>query len=132
MFSVRVREHMMVAHSLKGEIFGPAQQLHGATYVVDMELSRPRLSTGGIVVDIDRALNLLKRVLAEFNYKNLDDVPALAGVNTTTEVMAHTLFERLRLAIAAGELGPGSEGLSRLKLTLHESHIAAASFEGAL
>jgi 6-pyruvoyltetrahydropterin/6-carboxytetrahydropterin synthase len=132
MYSVMVRDHMMIAHSFKGEVFGPAQRLHGATYVVDVEMSRAELDPDGIVVDIGRASDTLKRVLAEVNFRNLDEVPAFAGRNTTTEFLARIVFDGLVAAIGRGELGPGAEGVERIKVTLHESHVAAASFEGAV
>jgi 6-pyruvoyl-tetrahydropterin synthase len=132
MFSVTVRDHFMIAHSFKGEVFGPARALHGATYVVDAELRRPALDADGIVVDIGRAAAALAAVLAELNYRNLDDMPELAGRNTTTEFLAHTIFERLADRIAAGELGPGADGLAAIRVTLHESHVAWAAYEGEL
>jgi 6-pyruvoyl-tetrahydropterin synthase len=132
MFSVTVRDHFMIAHSFKGEVFGPARALHGATYVVDAELRRPALDADGIVVDIGRAGAALAAVLAELNYRNLDDVPELAGRNTTTEFLAYTIFERLADRIAAGELGPGADGLAAIRVTLHESHVAWAAYEGEL
>jgi 6-pyruvoyl-tetrahydropterin synthase len=132
MYSVMVRDHMMIAHSFKGDVFGPAQRLHGATYVVDVEMARPDLSPDGIVVDIGRAGDALKRILAELNYRNLDEVPALAGRNTTTEVLARVVFDAMLEAIARGDLGPGAEGIARIKVTLHESHVARAAFEGAV
>lgn len=132
MYSVRVRDHFMIAHSFRGEVFGPAQRLHGATYVVDVELFRLELDRDGIVVDIGRAGDTLKRVLAELNFRNLDEVPAFAGRNTTTEFLAKVVFDRILHAIGLGELGPGASGLERMRVTLHESHTAAASFEGAL
>ena len=130
MYSVTVRDHVMIAHSFTGQVFGPAQRLHGATYVVDVELSRPDLDADGIVVDIGRAGEALRRVLAEFNYRNLDEVPAFAGRNTTTEFLARDVFDALVAAIACGELGPGASGVERIRVTLHESHVASASFEG--
>jgi 6-pyruvoyl-tetrahydropterin synthase len=132
MYSVTVRDHMMIAHSFKGEVFGPAQRLHGATYVVDVELSRGDLDADGIVVDIGRAGEALKRVLAEVNFRNLDEVPAFAGRNTTTEFLARFVFDAMVAAIARGELGAGAAGIERVKVTLHESHVAAAGFEGAV
>ncbi len=132
MYSVMVRDHMMIAHSFKGEVFGPAQRLHGATYVVDVEMSRAELDPDGIVVDIGRAGDTLKRLLAEVNFRNLDEVPAFTGRNTTTEFLARIVFDGLVAAIGRGELGPGAEGVERIKVTLHESHVAAASFEGAV
>lgn len=132
MYCVTVRDHMMIAHSFKGEIFGPAQRLHGATYVVDVELRRPDLDADGIVVDIGRAADALRRVLAELNYRNLDEVPALAGRNTTTEVLARVVFDGLVAAIRRGDLGPGASAVEQIRVTLHESHIASASFEARI
>ena len=132
MYSVTVRDHMMIAHSFKGQVFGPAQRLHGATYVVDVELKRPDLDADGIVVDIGRAAAALQRVLAELNYRNLDEVPSLAGRNTTTEVLARVVFDGLAAAIGRGELGPGANAVEQMRVTLHESHIASASFEARL
>ena len=132
MFSVTVRDHFMIAHSFKGEVFGPAQNLHGATYVVDVEFKRVELDDDGLVVDIGRALQLLRVVLAELNYRNLDEDPALAGRNTTTEFLAHVIFERIAAEIEAGGLGDGADGLTALRVTLHESHVASASYDGAL
>jgi len=132
MFSVTVRDHFMVAHSFKGEVFGPAQNLHGATYVVDVEFRRIELDENGLVVDIGRALHCLNVVLQELNYRNLDDEPALEGRNTTTEFLAHLIFERVAAEIEAGTLGEGARGLTALRVTLHESHVASASYDGAL
>lgn len=132
MYSVTVRDHMMIAHSLKGEVFGPAQKLHGATYVVDVEFSRPALDADGIVVDIGRACDTLRRVVGELNFQNLDEVRELAGRNTTTEFLARFIFDRLAQAISRGELGAGASGVESLRVTLHESHIASASFAGPL
>ena len=132
MYSVTVRDHVMIAHSLKGEVFGPAQRLHGATYVVDVELKRSTLDPPGIVVDIGRAAAALHAVLEPLNYRNLDEVPALAGHNTTTEVLARVVFDGLVSAIRRGDLGPGGSGVEQIRVTLHESHIASASFEGAV
>lgn len=132
MYSVTVRDHMMIAHSFRGEVFGPAQQLHGATYVVDAEFRRRDLDADGIVVDIGRATETLRAVLAEMNFKNLDEVPAFAGKNTTTEFLARVVFERLTAAIRRGDLGDGARAIEQLKVTLHESHVASAAFEGAV
>jgi 6-pyruvoyltetrahydropterin/6-carboxytetrahydropterin synthase len=129
MYSVTVRDHMMIAHSFKGEVFGPAQRLHGATYVVDVELRRSTLDADGIVVDIGRAATALQRVLADLNYRNLDEVPSLAGRNTTTEVLARIVFDGIVAAIARGELGSGARAIEQIRVTLHESHVASASFE---
>jgi len=130
MYSVTVRDHVMIAHSLTGQVFGPAQRLHGATYVVDVELKRPDLDADGIVADIGRAADALRRVLADLNYRNLDELPAFAGRNTTTEFLARVVFDGLVAAIARGDLGPGAGGIEQIRVTLHESHIASASFEG--
>jgi 6-pyruvoyl-tetrahydropterin synthase len=132
MYSVTVRGHMMIAHSFKGDVFGPAQRLHGATYVVDVEFRRTDLNSDGIVVDIGRATDALNGVLGAFNYRNLDEEAAFAGRNTTTEVLARSVFDRLVVAIDAGSLGPGSSGIDSIRVTLHESHIASASYEGRL
>ena len=129
MYSVTVRDHVMIAHSLKGQVFGPAQRLHGATYVVDVELKRPDLGADGIVVDIGRAAEALRGVLADLNYRNLDEVPEFAGRNTTTELLARVVFDGLVAAIGRGDLGPGGAALEQIRVTLHESHIASASFE---
>jgi 6-pyruvoyl-tetrahydropterin synthase len=132
MFSVTVRDHFMIAHSFKGEVFGPAQNLHGATYVVDVEFRRVELDDDGLVVDIGRASQILGVVLAELNYRNLDDDPAFAGRNTTTEFLAHLIFERLAAEIDAGSLGESARALTALRVTLHESHVASAAYDGAL
>ena len=132
MYSVTVRGHMMIAHSFKGDVFGPAQRLHGATYVVDVEFRRTDLNSDGIVVDIGRATDALNGVLGTFNYRNLDEEAAFTGRNTTTEVLARSVFDRLVVAIDAGSLGPGSSGIDSMRVTLHESHIASASYEGRL
>ena len=132
MYSVTVRDHMMIAHSFSGQVFGPAQRLHGATYVVDVELKRTELDADGIVVDIGRAAAALHQVLAELNYRNLDEVPSLKGRNTTTEVLARVVFDGLVAAIARGELGPGANAIEQVRVTLHESHIASASFESSV
>ena len=132
MYSVGVREHVMVAHSFEGELFGPAQRLHGHTYVVDVEFRRAELTAEGVVVDIARAHTALRAVLDALNYRNLDELTEFRGHNTTTEFLSRLIFDRLRERIAGGELGPGSDALHSLRVTLHESHIAWASFEGAL
>src|SRR5262245_55697496 len=124
MYSVTVRGHMMIAHSLKGEVFGPAQQLHGATYIVDVEFRRPELTADGIVVDIGRAVSELEAVLRELNYRNLDDLPQLAGRNTTTEVLARIVFDRMLDTLRRGNLGEGSARIHSMCVTLHESHVA--------
>ncbi|HEY2480530.1 MAG TPA: 6-carboxytetrahydropterin synthase [Solirubrobacterales bacterium] len=132
MFSVTVRDHMMIAHSLSGETFGPAQRLHGATYVVDATFRRAALDADGIVADIGRAAAQLREVLAELTYRNLDDEPALAGVNSTTEVLARVIADRLAERVLAGALGESARELDALVVTLHESHIAWASYERPL
>ncbi len=132
MFSVTVRDHMMIAHSFRGEVFGPAQRLHGATYVVDATFSRVELDSDGIVVDIGRATEELHGALADLNYRNLDDVPELAGRNTTTEVLARLIADRLAGSVEAGGLGPSAGGLAGIAVTLRESHIAWASYERTL
>ena len=131
MYSVTVRGHMMIAHSLRGDVFGPAQRLHGATYVVDVELRRPDLDADGMVVDIGRATEAVHGILAALSYRNLDDEPAFAGQNTTTEFLARTVFDRLVEAIDRGELGSGGAAIHSAKVTLHESHVASASYEAA-
>jgi 6-pyruvoyltetrahydropterin/6-carboxytetrahydropterin synthase len=132
MYTVCVRDHMMIAHSFTGEVFGPAQQLHGATYVVDLELRRPQLDDHGVVVDIGLAGTALHEVLAALNYRNLDAEAAFSGRNTTTEFLARTVFERMAQAIRDGRLGPSATALTSMRVTLHESHVAWAAYEGEL
>ena len=132
MYSVNVRDHFMIAHSFRGEAFGPAQRLHGATYVVDAEFRRRALDADGMVVDIALATEVLRRVLGELNLRNLDDDPAFAGQNTTTEFMARVVFERIAAAVAAGELGAHAGGLESLRVRLNESHVAWAAYEAPL
>jgi 6-pyruvoyl-tetrahydropterin synthase len=132
MFTVSVRDHVMIAHSLRGEVFGPAQRLHGATYVVEIELRRAELDEHGIVADIGRATTLLSEVLLPLRYQNLDTVPALTGLNTTTEALAKWIHDRLSAAIRAGELGPGARGIQSLRVVLRESHVAWAAYEAEL
>ena len=132
MFSVCVRDHFMIAHSFRGEVFGPAERLHGATYVVDVEFKREELDGDGIVVDIGRASDALRQVLAALNFRNLDDEPLFRGRNTTTEFLAFTIFERMAAEIGAGALGAQAAGLTALRVTLHESHVAWAAYEGPL
>jgi 6-pyruvoyl-tetrahydropterin synthase len=131
-FSVTVRDHMLVAHSLRGEVFGPAQRLHGATYVVDATFRRATLDADGIVVDIGRAAEALRAVVGELGYRNLDEEPTLAGMNTTTEALAQVVADRLAERVRAGELGDGARQLDGLVVTLRESHVAWASYERAL
>ena len=132
MFTVTVRDHMMIAHSLRGEVFGPAQRLHGATFVVDAAFRRADLDDDGMVVDIGRAAAALHDVLADLTYRNLDDEPAFTGVTTTTEVLARAVADRLAERVGAGDLGPGAAGLAGITVTLHESHVAWASYERPL
>jgi 6-pyruvoyl-tetrahydropterin synthase len=132
MFSLTVRDSVMVAHSLRGEVFGPAQRLHGATYLVDATFRRAALDPDGIVVDIGRATDQLHAILAEINYRNLDDEPAFTGVNTTTELLARTIADRLADRIDAGGLGDAARELAGIVVTLHESHVAWAAYERAL
>ncbi len=132
MFAVEVRDHIMIAHSFRGAVFGPAQALHGATFVVDVAFYRPELDEDGIVVDIGLALEALKATLAPLNYRNLDEVPEFAGRNTTTEFLARHIFEEIAAAIAAGKLGEGARQVTRLKVALHESHVARAWYEADL
>jgi 6-pyruvoyl-tetrahydropterin synthase len=131
-FSVTVRDHMMVAHSLRGEVFGPAQRLHGATYVVDATFRRADLDVDGLVVDIGRAAEVLHAVVAELTYRNLDDEPAFAGMNTSTEALARVIADRLADRAQAGALGDTGQELDGLVVTLHESHLAWASYERPL
>jgi 6-pyruvoyl-tetrahydropterin synthase len=132
MFSVTVRDSMMVAHSLRGEVFGPAQRLHGATFVVDATFRRGDLDPAGLVVDIGAAGELLSAVLGELGYRNLDEEPSLAGTNTTTEVLARVVADRLADRIRDGALGGGGSDLDGLTVTLHESHVAWASYDRPL
>jgi len=132
MYSVCVRDHLMIAHSFVGETFGPAQQLHGATYIVDVEFRRPQLDDDGLVVDIGRATQALREVLAPLNYRNLDHLPELAGRNTTTEFLAKFVFDRMATAVRDGRLGASAAGLTNLRVTLHESHVAWASYDAEL
>jgi 6-pyruvoyl-tetrahydropterin synthase len=132
MFSVTVRDSMMIAHSLRGEVFGPAQGLHGATFLVDATFRRPELDSDGIVVDIGRATEQLRDVLADLNYRNLDDDEAFAGVNTTTEMLARVVADRLADRIHDGALGPAAQQLAGILVTLRETHVAWASYERQL
>jgi 6-pyruvoyl-tetrahydropterin synthase len=131
-FSVTVRDHMMIAHSFRGEVFGPAQRLHGATYIVDATFRRASLDADGIVVDIGRAAEELHSVLAELTYRNLDEAPEFAGINTSTEGLARVVADRLVDRVHAGALGDGARELAGIVVTLRESHIAWASYERAL
>jgi 6-pyruvoyl-tetrahydropterin synthase len=132
MYTVTVRDHFMIAHSFRGEAFGPAQRLHGATYVVDLEFRRPDLDGNGVVVDIGRAGEALRATLDELNYRNLDEVAEFAGRNTTTEFLARAIFERIAAAIRRGDLGAEAGGVESVRVTLTESHVASASYEASL
>lgn len=132
MYRLSVRDHLMIAHSFKGEVFGPAQNMHGATYVVDVAFQRSTLDSDNLVIDIGLASDALKTILARYNYCNLDEMDEFAGQNTTTEFMARVIFERLAAAIKAGTLGETAQGIERIEVRLNESHIAWASYEGAL
>jgi 6-pyruvoyl-tetrahydropterin synthase len=131
-FSVTVRDHMMIAHSFRGEVFGPAQRLHGATFVVDATFRRAELDADNVVVDIGLAAQELHAIVGRFNFRNLDDEPEFAGVNTTTEALAKVIADRLAEGVHAGALGEEARGLSGIAVTLHESHIAWASYEREL
>jgi 6-pyruvoyl-tetrahydropterin synthase len=131
-FSITVRDHVMVAHSFRGEVFGPAQRLHGATFVVDATFRRSELDPDNIVVDIGLATEELRRILADLNYRNLDDEPAFAGVNTSTEFLAKVVADRLAERVHAGALGEGARDLAGITVALHESHVAWATYERAL
>jgi 6-pyruvoyl-tetrahydropterin synthase len=128
-FSVTVRDHMMVAHSLRGDVFGPAQRLHGATFVVDATFRRAQLDADGIVVDIGAATAALREIVGALSYRNLDEEPSLAGTNTTTEVLAKVIADRLAERVHTGALGEGAVDLTGITVTLHESHVAWASYE---
>jgi 6-pyruvoyl-tetrahydropterin synthase len=131
-FSLTVRDHMMVAHSFRGEVFGPAQRLHGATFVVDAAFSRAELDADNLVVDIGLAAEALRAVLSELNYRNLDEEPDFAGANTTTEFLAKIIADRLAGRVAGGSLGEGAQGLAEISVTLRESHVAWASYRRTL
>jgi 6-pyruvoyl-tetrahydropterin synthase len=131
-YSVTVRDHMMIAHSFRGEVFGPAQRLHGATFVVDATFRRPELDADNLVIDIGLASAALHAILAELNYRNLDDEPDFTGVNTSTEALARVIADRLADHVHAGELGEGARALAGIAVTLHESHVAWASYERAI
>jgi 6-pyruvoyltetrahydropterin/6-carboxytetrahydropterin synthase len=133
MFRLTVRDHIMIAHSFKGEVFGPAQRLHGATFLVDLELQRLDLDADGIVADIGLVSQLLSSVLAPLNYRNLDELEEFRGRNTTTEVLARAIAERVRARILEGALGAdASSALAGIRVTLRESHVAWASYETRL
>ncbi len=130
MYAVEVRDHVMIAHSFKGELFGPARRLHGATYVIDVTFFRPTLTADNVVVDIGRALTALKDTLAPLDYRNLDEIEAFAGQETTTEFLSKHIFDKMAEAARSGALGPGGEGITSIRVTLGESHVARAWFEG--
>jgi 6-pyruvoyl-tetrahydropterin synthase len=132
LFAVEVRDHIMIAHSFRGALFGPAQSLHGATFVVDAAFIAERLDTNGVVVDIGRAHNALKAILAPLNYRNLDDIPEFKGANTTTEFMTKYIFDRLAQAARAGDFGRDGHELNAIRVTISESHVARAWYEAAL
>jgi 6-pyruvoyl-tetrahydropterin synthase len=132
MYAVEVRDHIMIAHSFRGNLFGPAQGVHGATFVVDVAFFREELTEDGVVVDIGRAHDALKETLGPLNYKNLDELPEFAGQNTTTEFLAKHIFDSLAEAARAERLGPGSDAVARIRVTLHESHVARAWYEAAV
>ena len=132
MFSVTVRDHVMIAHSLNGEVFGPAQRLHGATYVVDVEFRRSELDVNGIVVDIGRAGETLREVLSPFAYRNLDELEQFAGRNSTTEALAKAIFDAMAARIRDGDFGPSADGIESLRVVLKESHVAWAAYEHSL
>jgi len=132
MYSVEVRDHVMIAHSIPGEVFGPAQRLHGATYVIDVCFMRPEVDENDIVVDIGLATETVKQILASINFSNLDEHPDFRGKRSTTENVARWVFMRVQEAISAGRLGASASGLTRLKVTLHESHAARAGYEADL
>jgi 6-pyruvoyl-tetrahydropterin synthase len=132
MYTVTVRDHFMIAHSFKGDAFGLAQRLHGATYIVDLEFRRADLDENGMVVDIGRATEVLRAILGELNFRNLDEVSEFTGRNTTTEFLARVIFDRTAAAIGRGDLGATARGVQRVRVTLHESHVASAAYEGPL
>jgi 6-pyruvoyl-tetrahydropterin synthase len=132
MYAVEVREHIMIAHSFKGDVFGPAQKLHGATFIVDVAFFRQKLNAEGLVVDIGLAHEVLKEILVPLNFQNLDEVPALAGHNTTTEFLARYIFDAFAKVTKGGRLGPEGNEITRMRVTLHESHVARAWYESAL
>ena len=132
MYAVEVRDHIMIAHSFKGDLFGPAQKLHGATFVIDVAFFRETLTTDNVVIDIGRAHEALKATLAPLNYQNLDAVPQFAGAQTTTEFLAKHIFDAMAKAAREGRLCQGGEGIARIRVTLHESHVARGWYEGAI
>ncbi len=132
MYAVEVRDHIMIAHSFKGEFFGPAQRVHGATFVCDVAFFREKLGPNEVVVDIGAAIDALKATLEPINYRNLDDMPEFKGKQTTTEFLSRYVFDRMKAALKAGKLGADSEGVSKIRVTMHESHIARGWYEAAV
>ena len=132
MYAVEVRDHIMIAHSFKGELFGPAQRLHGATFVIDVAFFRETLTADNVVVDIGRATEALGAVIEPLKYRNLDDIAEFKGKLTTTEFLCRYVFDGMAAAARTGKLGPGSDGVTKLRVTLHESHVARAWFEGPI
>ena len=132
MFAVEVRDHVMIAHSFKGDLFGPAQKLHGATFVIDVAFFRKELGPEGVVVDIGRAHEALKATLGPLNYQNLDELPQFAGQNTTTEFLCKHIFDAMAQAAKSGALGPGSENIAKIRVLIGESHVARAWYEADL
>jgi 6-pyruvoyl-tetrahydropterin synthase len=132
LYTVEVRDHIMIAHSFHGEVFGPAQALHGATFVVDAAFIAKEVDNNNIVIDIGRAHEALKAILQPLNYKNLDDIPAFKGVNTTTEFLTRHIFDRLAEAAREGKLGRDGNELKAIRVTISESHVARASYEADL
>ncbi len=132
MYAVEVREHIMIAHSFKGEFFGPAQRVHGATFVCDVAFFREKLGPNEVVVDIGAAIDALKATLAPINYRNLDEMPEFKGKQTTTEFLSRYVFDQMKAALKAGKLGADSEGVSRIRVTMHESHVARGWYEAAV
>ena len=132
MYAVEVRSHIMIAHSFKGDLFGPAQRLHGATFVIDVAFMRQELTADGVVVDIGRAQNALDATLAPLAYRNLDDLPQFKDKQTTTEFLSRHIFLQMAEAAKSGQLGPGGDGVERIRVTLHESHVARGWYEGAV
>ncbi len=132
MYAVEVRSHIMIAHSFKGELFGPAQRLHGATFVIDVAFFRQELTADGVVVDIGRAQAALDATLAPLAYRNLDELPQFKGKQTTTEFLSRHIFLQMAEAARSGGLGPGGDGVERIRVTLHESHVARGWYEGAV
>ncbi|GGK41440.1 6-pyruvoyl trahydropterin synthase family protein [Salinarimonas ramus] len=132
MYAVEVRDHVMIAHSFKGDLFGPAQKLHGATFVIDVAFFRESLTADAVVVDIGRAHDALKATLTPLNYQNLDELPQFAGENTTTEFLCKHVFDAMASAAREGRLGPGGEGIAKIRVKIEESHVARAWYEAAL